>query len=60
MSCENVFFVKRVKSILPNNVVTANNLGTFKNRLKIFLNGQEVLYNREGDSKGIGSRITRV
>jgi len=41
---------------LPNHVVSADTINTFKNRLDKFWSNQEVLYDYNADLYGIGNR----
>jgi len=41
---------------LPNHVVSADTINTFKNRLDKFRSDQEVLYDYNADLHGIGNR----
>jgi len=52
-------FTNRVIPIwnsLPNHVVSADTINTFKNRLDKFWSDQEVLYDYNADLHGIGNR----
>ena len=56
-------FTNRIVSVwnsLPNNVVTANTINTFKNRLDKFWEHQGVLYNYRANITGIGNCSTVV
>ena len=41
---------------LPENVVSANTVNTFKNRLDKFWSDQELVYDYKADLTGIGNR----
>ena len=41
---------------LPENVASANNVNTFKNRLDKFWSDQELVYDYKADIAGIGNR----
>ena len=52
-------FINRVIPIwncLPNHVVSADTINTFKNHLDKFWSDQEVLYDYNTDLQGIGNR----
>ena len=41
---------------LPENVISANTVNTFKNRLDKFWSDQELVYDYKADLTGIGNR----
>ena len=54
-----VFFTVRIVNLwnsLPENVVSANTVNTFKNRLDKFWSDQELVYDYKADLTGIGNR----
>ena len=48
--------VRTLWNSLPDTVVKAESVNSFKGRLDRFWNDQEVKYNRKADIKGTGSR----
>ena len=42
---------------LPENVISANTVNTFKNRLDKFWSDQELVYDYKADLTGIGNRV---
>jgi len=42
--------------LIPENVISANTLNTFKNRLDKFWSDQELVYDYKADLTGIGNR----
>ena len=53
-----VFTVRIVNlwNSLPENVISANTVNTFKNRLDKFWSDQELVYDYKADLTGIGNR----
>ena len=54
-----IYFTVRIVNLwnsLPENVVSANTVNTFKNRLEKFWSDQELVYDYKADLTGIGNR----
>ena len=56
----NVSIQKHVWNSLPDKVVAAETVDTFKNRLDLFWKDQEIKFNWKSELSGTGSRTVKI